>query len=392
MRYFDKFSIVSGIILGTFLVAGSFGKPAQAENLEDCKLGWRAIQDGRSSLAITLFDKCMAEGELSNANLARTYRNRGIANRERGSLDQSIEDFTRALELEPEDKWDDYVNRGNSWSDKKQFDKALQDYETALKFRPNYAPAIFNRGIAFERLGERTLAAAAFHQAAALGYRSPELANRLKTYGLTENNSNTEPQLTGSAASEGPETASVPEEVRNQLPPPPEGFVWRMYKNVLFIKPDQWHEQVRDESSEKITLKTYAASAENFSASKPFETGMTVQIMSGFKTSTKIPARELALLYVKPSLEKLAAGPKEDVLIFDNKTNGTITNVVLRYRDAPTGMTPIVIHKFLVANNATDSVHIFIFESPETNWNENFERYGVPFMRKLNIVFQLPPN
>jgi hypothetical protein len=43
---------------------------------------------------------------------------------------------------------------------------------------------------------------------------------------------------------------------------------------------------------------------------------------------------------------------------------------IVRYRDAPPGLKPVIIHKFLIANDAADSVHMFTFESPESSWEE----------------------
>lgn len=62
---------------------------------------------------------------------------------------------------------------------------------------------------------------------------------------------------------------------------------------------------------------------------------------------------------------------------------------MFRFRDAPPGLKPIVVHKLILANNA-DSLHIFTFESPESTWTENWEKYGTPILGRLQVVAQLP--
>ena len=75
-----------------------------------------------------------------------------------------------------------------------------------------------------------------------------------------------------------------------------------------------------------------------------------------------MPAKKLALVYLEPFLR---AHKKQDFSILKSKTDGDMETTIVRYRDAPPGLKPVIIHKFLVANDAADSLHVFTFESPD---------------------------
>ena len=58
-------------------------------------------------------------------------------------------------------------------------------------------------------------------------------------------------------AEESKNAASEREKIRaaieSQLPAPPDGFGWQIYKNVVFAKPEKWNEAERkSESNGKI--------------------------------------------------------------------------------------------------------------------------------------------
>src|SRR6266481_3436409 len=74
----------------------------------------------------------------------------------------------------------------------------------------------------------------------------------------------------------GKQTAATEKEIqaiKSQLPPAPDGFTWQLYKNAVFLKPDQWTELHMTPAGPGIPVNTYATSPEKFNASKPFEMG-----------------------------------------------------------------------------------------------------------------------
>lgn len=170
------------------------------------------------------------------------------------------------------------------------------------------------------------------------------------------------------------ESETIRAAIKTQLPSPPDGFEWQLYKNAVFLKPTKWNEGEKNSSSGGIPITVYAISPEKFSESKQFEMGLTVQIISGSKRIRGIEANKMALLYLKPFLD---AHKKEDVLILDRNTKGDFERTFFRYRDAPPGLRPIIVHKFILANDSTDSVHVFTFESPADFWEENWSKSEV---------------
>jgi len=186
-----------------------------------------------------------------------------------------------------------------------------------------------------------------------------------------------------------PNTEQVQEAIKSHLPAAPEGFAWQLYKNAVFLKPAQWHERVTATKPGGIPVFVYAASPEEFSDIKQFEMGLTLQIISGSQHVRNIEARKMALLYLKPILD---AHKKEEVLMLEQSTRGDFERTFFRYRDAPAGLKPIIVHKFILANNVTDSVHIFTFESPADTWEGNWAKYGTPILGKVNVIPTLSPN
>lgn len=193
-------------------------------------------------------------------------------------------------------------------------------------------------------------------------------------------------------AKETQKTAQSAEPVRetiiSQLPAPPEGFSWNLYKNAVFPKPLQWKEQQAIGDVAGIPITVFAASPEEFSATKQFEMGLTVQIISGSQKIKGFEAKKMALVYLKPFLDT----HKEDILMFEQSKREDFDLTIFRYRDAPPGLIPIIVHKFILANNVTDSVHIFTFESPTESWAENWAKYGTPILSKVIVLPNEPAN
>ena len=186
-----------------------------------------------------------------------------------------------------------------------------------------------------------------------------------------------------------PGVEQIQEAIKSQLLPPPEGFVWQLYKNAAFLKPRQWKEREMAGSTIGIPTTLYAASPEDFSATKPFEMGITLQIIRGSQRIRNFEAKKMVLVYLKPLFD---AYKNENMLMFEQRTRGDFEQTFFRYRDAPQGLKPIIIHKFILANNVTDSVHIFTFESPAETWDENWTKYGVAILGNVNVLRDVPTN
>ena len=81
------------------------------------------------------------------------YNNRGMAYGEKGDYDHAIEDYNRAIDLEP-DYADAYHNRGVAYHQKGDYDHAIVDYDRAIELKSNYVIAYYSRGVAYGDKGD----------------------------------------------------------------------------------------------------------------------------------------------------------------------------------------------------------------------------------------------
>lgn len=121
-----------------------------------CYKGTFKIKLGDNKGAIEDFTKAI---EL-NPNDAEAYGNRGIAKVNLRDNIGAIKDFTKAIELNPNAK-EAYSNRGiakvNLGDNKgaiEDLTKAIEDYTKAIELNPNDAKIYYNRGIAKNILGD----------------------------------------------------------------------------------------------------------------------------------------------------------------------------------------------------------------------------------------------
>jgi tetratricopeptide (TPR) repeat protein len=71
-----------------------------------------------------------------------------------GRLDTAIDDYNRAITLDPNDPAI-YYNRGNALVAARQYGPAIEDFTRAVELSPTFAKAWFNRGSARALAGQR---------------------------------------------------------------------------------------------------------------------------------------------------------------------------------------------------------------------------------------------
>ena len=86
----------------------------------------------------------------------------------------AISDFTKAIELNPDDA-DAYYNRGLAKSNLEDYYGAISDYNKAIELNPNDALSYNNRGVAKALLGNLSEACQDARKAKQLGYDASEL-------------------------------------------------------------------------------------------------------------------------------------------------------------------------------------------------------------------------
>ena len=126
----------------------------------------RAYDDAsRYEDAIRVCDRALAVE--AGANLFDTgtaYCNRGVACAGIGRLAEAVQDYDKAIALNP-DYALAYYNRGLACAAMGRLAEAIGDYDKAIALNPDYAEAYENRGIAYARAGRADEALRDFDQA-----------------------------------------------------------------------------------------------------------------------------------------------------------------------------------------------------------------------------------
>jgi tetratricopeptide (TPR) repeat protein len=116
-------------ILAAFVLVGVL--PASADRYSDCG------QTKNLDRSIRSCTKIIKRGKReSRKNRTSAYTIRGNAYDNKGQYDQSIADFTKAIEINPR-LAQAYNSRGIAYKKKKLRDKAIADYRAALEVNPS---------------------------------------------------------------------------------------------------------------------------------------------------------------------------------------------------------------------------------------------------------------
>ena len=94
---------------------------------------------------------------------AQEHLNKGTAYLDQGEFDEAIEEYTEAIELDP-NYTTAYHNRAFVYSEIGEYDKAIADLTKTIELDPNYARAYYGRGLMYESLGKKAEAIADFEK------------------------------------------------------------------------------------------------------------------------------------------------------------------------------------------------------------------------------------
>jgi len=146
VRVFAFLIVASGLTL-TGAAAG-----ADAAPLENCLKAEAAYQAGQHGLEIELYTRCIDEDGPRTEKLATAHNNRGVAHLATGDPQSAVEDYNRALALDPAYAMA-YANRGMAYLARGDFVHSLRDYDKAIELDPTYAQAYANRCWLFGYMG-----------------------------------------------------------------------------------------------------------------------------------------------------------------------------------------------------------------------------------------------
>ncbi len=128
--------------------------------------------------------RACTEAIARNPGDAVSYVNRAYEHLQKGDYARSIDDYSKAVEIDPR-RWDALQGRAWVYLRTGKAAEGLADADAALKLEPNAAQALDTRGHIFEALGRRQDAITDFRRALAIEPRLAGSRNGLKRLGAT---------------------------------------------------------------------------------------------------------------------------------------------------------------------------------------------------------------
>jgi len=114
-------------------------------------------------------------------NSSFLYNISGAVYKELGQLDASIEAYSKALAIVPENA-EVYSNMGNALQEQGKLEEAIEAYNKALAIKPDYADAYYNMGNALQEQGKLEEAIAAYNKSLSI---QPDNAEAYSNMGAT---------------------------------------------------------------------------------------------------------------------------------------------------------------------------------------------------------------
>ena len=136
------------------------------------------LERGSDNIDQGEYDKAIVNNDIAiekmESSLAGAYLNRAIAYGAKGEHERSLSDFSKSIELDPNQE-KIYYNRGTQYAAKDDYDRALADFDMAIELAPDYTMAYINRGITHHIKGHYNKAFADLNKAIQLNPRDGQL-------------------------------------------------------------------------------------------------------------------------------------------------------------------------------------------------------------------------
>jgi tetratricopeptide (TPR) repeat protein len=168
----------SFLIFNVFAQENSVDNKKNMQALQDAA---RFLQDGRRYLEKKKYDQAINAFEKAiklDPQLGEGYFYLGLAYGKDGKLDKEIEFYCQALEFNPPCLKKVYLNLASAYAEKKDYAQAINNYRRALELDPNYAPALASLGMVILEKGNDTAALEQYQKLLAL--KREDLAVPLK--------------------------------------------------------------------------------------------------------------------------------------------------------------------------------------------------------------------
>ena len=137
------------------------------------------------------------------------YRRRADENNFKGEFVLAVNDYNKAIELNPNDDLA-FLNRARTFSNQKNYDAAIADYTKAIELNPKESMAYFNRADAHEKKGNVQQAVNDYQKSSELDASNEAAKNNLKRL--------QEPPAKALPEPKKPETPVAPEPKKQETP------------------------------------------------------------------------------------------------------------------------------------------------------------------------------
>ncbi len=170
-----------------------------------------------------------------------------------------------------------------------------------------------------------------------------------------------------------------------ELLPAPAGFVWQRLEEIqaAVVVPEGWNRYAKRGPNERLV----AFSPDKLDANNQFQTGLSVRLVwhPRAQAGQEAKAVEQILAAIVNSIESNKTDNK--VLRGTMQERNGKKMLIVRHRNAPSGLPPVVVHTVAIGDPASGMVYQFIFESPETSWDESW-KVGEQILSRILILFQ----
>jgi serine/threonine-protein kinase len=205
------------------------------------------MQLRRYEQAAAAFDRYLAHG---GKPVAAVYRERGMARMKLGNYLGAVDDYTHALERQPDT--DLYTHRGWAYFFADAWKPALHDFEEALRLDPEYCDAYIGRGLAHVMLGQSREAVGDAEEALQRKPATPEMMHNIACiFALAAG----KPDVQSSAARYRDQAVEAVRKTLALVPPSERSSFWRDK-----IVPDKALDAIRTCSAFKQLAQEYAKS------------------------------------------------------------------------------------------------------------------------------------
>jgi len=160
------------------------------------------------------------------------------------------------------------------------------------------------------------------------------------------------------------------------LPKPPDGFKRVMIcdDKMSLLQPDGWYFK---KVSDKPDVEGYFVTKEKIETNGIFETGLSLNIAKNVKKQTGKKPSEYAAHYLAKQARR---GKELDVF---SRELGPFQNIGGRFL-VKDKQGELILHFYIIANDTTGTIFIYMFESPKEKWDEAW-KIGEVMFKNLHL-------